>query len=81
MLCGFANGCSYMSLWFKYILKKILIIYFQSEWNFNMIHLIAPSYIPPNYLGKWRFTQISEFVVDNNVKTECVRTYADLLDE
>lgn len=46
-----------------------------------MIHLIAPSYIPPNYLRKWRFTQISEFVVDKIVKTECIRTYADFLDE
>jgi len=46
-----------------------------------MVHLILPSYVPRNYLGKWRYTQISEFVVDNVVKTECARVYADLYDE
>lgn len=53
----------------------------QDEWKFDMfkIPLDFLSYIPPNFSGRWRLTEISTINADGSAVKDCFRMHADLI--
>jgi hypothetical protein len=54
----------------------------QDEWRFDMfkIPLDFLSFIPPNFSGRWRLTEVSTITTaDGSTVKDCFRMHADLI--